>query len=756
MKLIDATAHVQGRSLFLDDIPEQKGTLHAVVYGSPTAHGRIRSASLEEAERFPGVVQVFSCADIPGVNQIGGIIPDEVLLAEETLHFQGQPVFVVVAESAFAARQARQLIRLDYEPLPAILSVEEAMEMKSFLFPPRTFQLGDVDACWAACDHVFEGEAYTGGQEHLYLETQGAYAVPMEKGGMKIWSSTQGPSLVQRMAAGVLGLPMNRVAVEVTRLGGGFGGKEDQATAWACMAALAAWRLKRPVKLVADRHDDIRMTGKRHPYSSRFRIGLSKDLRILGYEVTFLQDGGAASDLSPAVMERTLFHATNAYFIPNVKATSYSCRTNVPPNTAFRGFGAPQALFVIEAAIAKAAMELGVPAWQIQEKNLLSEGDEFPYGQKAENGNARHCFEKAKIAFHLPEREKEIDSFNRSNSHQKKGLAVMPVCFGVSFTKTPMNQAGALVHIYQDGSVGLNTGAVEMGQGVNTKLVQVAARALSIRPERIRIEPTDTNRVANTSPTAASSAADLNGKAVQHACVQLRERLCEVAAGLLTADPSSLEFRDEKVWLEGRPTNVGWMELVTGALQRRVNLSAQGYYATPGIHFDKTAEKGHPFAYHVYGAALVTATVDTLRGRYGIDSVEIVHDFGSPLNPAIDEGQMEGGLVQGIGWMTLEEVRYDDTGKLLSDSLSTYKPPDMDASPKLIRCLASETPEAPMAILGSKAIGEPPLLYGIGAWFALAEAIRAFRPGWKPPFQAPMTPEKVLLALYPAEKSDLP
>ncbi|MBK8493506.1 MAG: molybdopterin-dependent oxidoreductase [Saprospirales bacterium] len=752
MKHLDSIAHVTGRSRYLDDIPEQKGTLHAVVFGSPVAHGRITGADLTEAARLPGVVAIFSAADIPGENQIGGIIPDEPLLADGTVHFRGQPVFVIVAENDFTARQARSLIRFDYEPLPICTDVQEAFEKQSFLFPPRTFQLGDVDACWPDCAVVVEGEAATGAQEHLYLETQGAYAVPLENGAMKIYSSTQGPTLTQRIAGRVLDLPMHQIEVEVGRLGGAFGGKEDQATAWACLATLAAWRLQRPVKLVLQRHDDIYMTGKRHPYRSHFKIGLSKDLRILGYEVTFLQDGGAAADLSPAILERTLFHTTNAYFIPHVKATAYSCRTNVAPYTAFRGFGGPQALFVIEAAIAKAAFELGIPAWQIQEKNLLAEGDAFPYGQLAEKPHARACWDTVKTAYALPLREKEIAEFNRQSTWLKKGLAMMPICFGISFTKTPMNQAGALVHIYQDGSIGLNTGAVEMGQGVHTKLVQVAAKALSVAPHRIKMEPTDTNRVANTSPTAASSGADLNGKAVQHACAQLRQRLHEAAGKLLQADPDAIDIREEQVWLSGKPTDLRWAQLIAEAFLQRVNLSAQGYYATPHIHFDKSIEKGSPFAYHVYGAALITATVDVLRGRYELDSVEIVHDFGNSMNPALDQGQLEGGVAQGIGWLTLEEVRYNAEGRLLADSLSTYKVPDMGSAPKRIDYQMLQAEGPPLAILGSKATGEPPFLYGIGAYHALVNAMQAFRPGLQLDFEAPLTPERVLMALYPPEK----
>jgi xanthine dehydrogenase large subunit len=730
MKNPDAIAHVAGRSVFLDDIPEIKGVLHAQVVGAPVAHGRIRRIDREAATALPGVVGIFSHADIPGQNQIGGILPDEPLLAEETVHYRGQPVLLVIARDEYTARQAARLVRMDCEEWPALTDVEEAWKKGAFLFPPRTFRLGDTAAAWASCAHVLEGVAETGAQEHVYLETQAAYACPVENGGLQVYSSTQAPTLVQKIIARILGLPMHQVQVETGRLGGGFGGKEDQATAWACLAALAAWRLGQPVKLVLSRHDDMRMTGKRHPYRSFYKIGLSESLQILAYEVTFLQNGGASADLSPAIMERTLFHATHTYFIPHVKATAFSCRTNLPPFTAFRGFGAPQALFVMESAISHAAGKLGVPAHRIQSRNLLREGDETPYGQRVRQARARACWRKARREYDFAGRERAVRAFNKTHAFQKKGLAMMPICFGISFTNTQMNQAGALVHIYQDGSVGLSTGAVEMGQGVNAKLVQVAARSLGIAPERIRVEPTHTKTVANTSPTAASSGADLNGKAVEDACAQLNARLQEVAAQAGLADP-------------------GWEQLVAEAFRRRVHLSAKGHYATPVIHFDKSVEKGHPFAYYVFGTAIVTATVDCLRGVYEIDEVQIVHDFGESLLPDIDRGQLEGGVVQGIGWMTSEEVAYNSEGRLLSDTLSNYKPPDLHAAPGRIDFQSLGAPGPRLGILRSKAIGEPPFLYGIGAYFAIQEAMKAFRPEMELTFSAPLTPEKVLLALYP-------
>jgi xanthine dehydrogenase large subunit len=748
VKNIDSIGHVTGRSIFTDDIPVTKGTLYGVVVASGIAHGRIISADFTDASAMPGVVKILTCEDIPGENQIGGILPDEALFAEEEVHFLGQPVALIVADSEFNARQARKKIRIEYDEYEAVTDPREAKEKGLLLFPPRTFAIGDVSETWQKCKYVFEGQAGSGSQEHLYLETQNAYAIPSENGTMKVHSSTQGPAIVQKTIARVLGIAMSRVEVDVRRLGGAFGGKEDQATAWSVMAALAAHLLQKPVKLSLSRHDDMLMTGKRHPYSSDFKIGLSEDLKILAYEITFYQNGGAAADLSPAIMERTLFHATNSYFVPDVKATAYSCKTNLPPFTAFRGFGAPQAMFVMESAIALAAKNLGIPSWKIQQENLLKDKDIFPYGQVAEQAHARECWDETFTNYNVANQREEIAGFNRKSVFTKKGIALMPVCFGISFTNTSMNQARALVHIYQDGSIGISTGAIEMGQGVNTKLKQVAAGIFSVSLSRIRIETTNTLRVANTSPTAASSGADLNGKALQIACNEILERLKESAAQMCNSDKDNISLKQEKVFQGQSDTGIGWENLVATTLQKRISLSQSGHYATPVIHFDKTIEKGHPFAYHVFGTAAITVTLDCLRGRYHIDSVQVVHDFGTDMNPDINLGQTEGAILQGIGWMTMEEIRYNEKGRLLSDSLSNYKVPDLYSAPGVVECKSLETNGPALAIMQSKAIGEPPFMYGIAAYFALQEAILAFNPDYFPDFNSPLTPEKALMALY--------
>lgn len=748
MKNIDANGHVRGESLFLDDFIVKQNTLHAAVLAAPVAHAEGLKIDTTDAERLPGVVKVLLAADIPGENEIGGILLDEPLLAETEIHFQGQPLAIVVAESQFIAKKARSLIGLDYQELPVITTALQAKRHNSFINAPRSFNLGDFESALNDCVHVFHGDVFSNGQEHLYLETQGAYAEKMENGSIKLLSSTQGPTAVQRIVARVLGLSMHKIEVDVTRLGGGFGGKEDQATPWAVMAALACHILNQPVKLVLDRHDDLKMTGKRHPYESQFTIGLDENYKIQAFCVEFLQNSGAAADLSPAIAERTLFHATNSYFIPNVKTTVYSCKTHLLPNTAFRGFGGPQGMFVIESAIAQAAHGLNIPARVIQKSNLLQDNDVFSYGQIAKKTEARSSWDQLFNNININDLEKDIENFNNTNAGQKKGLAFMPICFGISFTNTPMNHARALVHIYQDGSVGVSTGAVEMGQSVNTKMLQVAAQTFSIDPNLIKLETTNTTRVANTSPSAASSTADLNGKALLKACEKLLDRLKHVAAEELVTSSDTIEIQQGWVYKDGQKTDLNWQTLIFKAFWKRVCLSENAHYATPIIKFDKSKEKGHPFAYHVYGTAMIVTTVNCLTGTYTIDHVEIVHDFGQSMNKGVDYGQVEGALAQGIGWMTMEEIAYSDEGRLLSNTLSTYKIPDIFSIAEQINISPLITDGHEMAIFKSKAVGEPPLMYGIGVYFALQNAIKAFNPNHKPQFHAPMTPEKVLMSLY--------
>ena len=743
---IDAHNHVQGKSIYLDDIPELQGTLYALPFDATVAHAKIKSIDWTAALNRNGIVTILGAKDIPGENQIGGILPDEPLFAEGEVHFRGQVIALIIGTSEHHCRQAAKLIQVIYEELPVITDARVAQAQNKLIMPPRSFTLGSTSETWSQCEHVFEGRTDVNGQEHLYIETQGAYARPKEDGSIIVSSSTQGPTAVQRMVARVLGIPMHKIEIDTVRLGGGFGGKEDQATPWAVMVALASHLLHKPVKMAMHRMDDMRMTGKRHPYSADFKIGLSKDLKILAYEVTHYQNAGAAADLSPAVMERTLFHSTNAYFIPNVFAKAFSCKTNLPPNTAFRGFGGPQGKFVIEAAIVKAAESLGISPAVIQKNNLVVDGDELSYGQILQQTNAHPTWDLCMKDYNYEAQKERIETFNASNSRYKKGLAVQPICFGISFTNTMMNHARALVHIYHDGSVVVSTGAVEMGQGVNTKLLQIVTETFGIAASKVRIESTNTLRVANTSPTAASAGADLNGKALQMACAALLERLKVVAQKEHNA--TDIQIKEERIIADAKTTEMTWTDLIMKAFTLRVALSENSHYATPTIHYDKTKEKGHPFAYHVYGTALIEVTVDCLKGTYDFDSVNIVHDFGQSMNPTIDNGQIEGGVVQGIGWMTLEEIIYNEQGRLVSNALSTYKVPDIYSVPKQINITHLETEGHELAIKKSKAVGEPPLMYGLGAYFAIRNAVKAFNPTADLAVNAPYTPEKVLMDLY--------
>ena len=757
MKHLDADAHVRGESRYLDDVPPPSGMLHAAVFGSPVAHGELTSLDLEAARSSPGVVAVLTAAGVPGENQIGPIIQDEPLLAESEVHFHGHPLALVVADSPEQARKARRLIRAEIAEREAVTDPREAYARGRIIDRPVTFEIGDVDAAWADCDVVVEGSCDVGGQEHVYLETQRARAVPLEGPNLRIESSTQSPSAVQRTAAKILGVAAHNVEVDVKRLGGGFGGKEDQATAWACLAALAASRTGRPVELVLDRVDDMAMTGKRHPYVSEFKLGLNAAGEIVAFEARHYQNSGAAADLSTPIRDRTLFHGTNSYRVPNARMMAVCCRTNLPPNTAFRGFGGPQGMFVIESALARAAEAMGVPREQLQRRNLLEEGDVFPYGQRAETARAVATWEQAAAGFDLAARRARIEAHNREHSGVKKGLAVMPICFGISFTATHLNQASALVHVYTDGSVSVSTGGVEMGQGLSTNMATIAARSLGVAPERVKVETTNTTRVANMSASAASAQTLLNGNAVLLATRQLLDRLKRHAAVRLGgAEPSSVEIAGEQVLLDGAETDWTWQRLVFDAYLARVGLSAHGFFRTPDVHFDYQTCKGRPFAYHVYGTAIVEVTVDALRGVYDVDAVKIVHDLGRPLNRRVDLGQIEGGLAQGLGWMTMEDLRFSDRGEILSGALATYKVPDVYFMPDDLEVRFLEDTdktssvslrENPLGPYHSKAVGEPPLMYGIGVFFALRDAMRAFR-ARDYAFVAPLTPERVLMELH--------
>ena len=748
----ESLLNLVGATRYVDDIPLPASALHAVPVGSKSAKGRNLTIDATAALAVDPSVRVLTAKDIPGENQLGYVIPDEPLLADGGWHFKGQVVALVLAKDRRTARKAAVRVAVSGEDLPPVTDPREAHRRGDLILKSMTLAEGDLDAAFKAAKWVAEGRCESDGQEHVYMETQCAVAFPEEGGRMRVVSSTQGPAGTQRAIARILGVPIAQVEVEAGRLGGGFGGKEDQAAPWACFAALGARATGHPVKLVLSRGDDLRMTGKRHPYSSDFRLALAEDGRILGFHGVYYQNSGASIDLSLAILWRTLFHAVGTYRVPAVRADGFMCRTNLPPFTAYRGFGAPQGFFVMEAAIMKASEVSGIPAAEIQRKNLLSEGDITHYGMRMTDCRAERTWDRLIEFSGYPRVRREIDAFNAANKLRKRGAWLQPVCFGISFTKLMMNQGGSLVHVYSDGSVSVATGAVEMGQGVIRKILIATARTLGVSESRIHIEKTKTTTVANTVPTAASTGADINGMAALLACEEIRGRMLKfaatlpevsAAAGGTAVDPAALSIQNDELLVGGKSVGVSWNALTAKALEARVDLSAHGYYSTPGLNFDQSRGKGDPFGYHVYGAALLVAELDVVRSTYKIVSADMVHDGGKPIDEQVDRGQIEGALAQGLGWAILEDLRWGADGSLLSDTLSTYKLPDLHFMnfPINIEFL-SDAPN-PKAVLGSKGVGEPPFIYGIAGYFAAMDALKAARPG-EGFYDLPMTGEKAL------------
>ncbi|MEM8866928.1 MAG: molybdopterin cofactor-binding domain-containing protein [Verrucomicrobiota bacterium] len=749
MRHCDSELHVSGKSEYVDDVAPPAGLLHAAVFGSPSAHGKVLALDLEAVRAIEGVHAVYTFDDIPGCKMLGAVIQDEPLFAHDEVMYQGHPLALVVAESYEIARKGVKACSVTIEDLPVITCPREAFAKNELLQETRIFEKGDVESVWDQCTTITEGKIDLAGQEHLYLETNRARAIPREDGQMYVTSSTQSPSATQKFIASVLGVPMHKVEVDVKRLGGGFGGKEDQATHWACMVSMAARLLNRPVQIVLNRVDDMRMTGKRHPYKQDFKIGLDAEGKILAFEVHHFQNSGAFMDLSAPVLERTVLHSTNAYAIPNVKIRAAACRTNLVPNTAYRGFGGPQGMFPMEVAIEQAAAAMSVSADWIQSRNLISDGYVFHYGQEVEDSNMQRTWDEAMEDFDVEGLRSRIEAFNAENKFVKKGFALMPVCFGISFTKTFLNQGSSLVHVYTDGSVAVTTGGIEMGQGISSNMIAIASRTFGISPDRVKSNSTNTSRIANISPSAASATSDLNGNATIIACREILEGMMKVAGETLECPPEELKVVDGVVQRLGEPTELTWEALVLKTYFARVQLMAHGFYTPPDIHYDPVAGFGKPFHYYTFGTCLVESTVDCLRGTYKLDATRIVHDLGRTIIPTVDRGQIEGGLAQGIGWVTLEELAFNDDGRLTSHALSTYKAPDAEFMPDEMELKLLENVDNPGGPLGSKAVGEPPFMYGIAAYFAIRRAVEAFRPLEEDEIRCPMTPERVLLSLYP-------
>ncbi len=757
MKNTDMTMHVVGKSRFVDDIPAGADCLHGVLFTSPVARGIIKSLDISGAAHAPGVVAVYTHQDVPGLNQVGHILKDQPLLAIDSVEYIGQPIAMVVAESHRAAERAVKLIKVEIEPLEAVFNPREAAARGMTHGKPRTLVSGDPDGAFAQCEHIATGQLSSGPQEHFYFETQRALAVPGENDTMKVYASTQAPGAFHRHIAEVLGIPMHKVELDIRRLGGGFGGKESTAV-WIVAPAMAAFILQRPVKLVLNRNEDIATTGKRHAYEYDYKVGLDREGHIKAFEVHLYQHAGACADISPAVLGRSFLHATGSYHIPNVRITAASCRTNIPPNNAFRGFGVPQGTLAIEAAITRAAELMGEAPTIIKQRNLLRAGDTLPYGLKLHTANAIRCWETLDEKVNIACRMAQVTEYNRSHSHTKRGLAVIPVCFGISFAQTALNQASSLVNIYVDGSVSVSTGAVEMGQGVNTKIQIIAARTLGISTDKVHVESTNTSRIPNASPTSASTGADLNGMATQTACEKLMDRLREFAASLLgldfdtssganaSASADAVTIKNGVVYVGEAKTDLVWEKLVAAAQWARLDLSEHAFYATPDLYYDLAAERGRPFAYYTYGTSMTEVLLDCERGTYSIESIDVVQDIGEPLTKEVDKGQVEGGVMQGVGWATIEQLRYGKDGRVLTGA-NAYKVPDIKFCPNHFEVSFLPNSKNPYAVFNSKAIGEPPFVHGLGAYFAIVDALRSVHTDKEPP-TLPITPEKAFMYLH--------
>ncbi|MBB3955400.1 xanthine dehydrogenase molybdopterin binding subunit [Novosphingobium sediminicola] len=743
-----ARLHVTGAAAYIDDLPHPAGLLHLAFGLSARAHARVLSMDLSAVIAAPGVVGVYTAGDIPGDNNVGPLRHDEPLLADGEVHFAGQPLFLVAAHTHDQARRAARLAKVDYEDLPAHLTVDEALAAGDHIEPTQRMARGDADAALAASTRRLQGALEIGGQEHFYLEGQIAQAMPMEDGQTHVWSSTQHPSEVQHLVAHLLGRPSADVTVEARRLGGGFGGKETQATAPAAACALVAMKTGRPARLRYDRDDDMVLTGKRHDFTIRYDVGFDDEGVLTGLKLELASRCGISMDLSPSINDRAMFHADNAYWLPAVEILSHRLRTNTVSNTAFRGFGGPQGMIAIERIMDDVAANVGRDPLAVRRANLYAPGrDITPYGMRVADNVAPQIMGELAVSCDYAARRAAVAAFNASHRVLKKGIALTPVKFGISFTAQHLNQAGALVLVYADGSVQLNHGGIEMGQGLYTKVAQVVADVFALPLSRIRIMPTRTDKVPNTSATAASSGSDLNGMAAYYAAMEIRGRMAAWLAAQNDVAAEDVRFTPKGVVAGG--VTMPFSALARMAYMARVQLWASGFYATPEIHYDRAAHHGRPFYYFAYGAACSEVVIDTLTGEHKVLRTDILHDAGRSLNPAIDLGQVEGGFIQGMGWLTTEELVFHPDGRLLSHAPSTYKIPTASDRPAHMDIRLWERGEnVEPTIHRSKAVGEPPFMLAISVFSALSEAVMAAAPGvGLPALDAPATPERILKAI---------
>ncbi|HXA39617.1 MAG TPA: xanthine dehydrogenase molybdopterin binding subunit [Phenylobacterium sp.] len=743
-----AEKHVSGEALYIDDLPEPVGLLHLFVGQSARAHARIMRLDLSAVAAAPGVACVLTAADVPGRNEIGPVVNDEPLLPEGVVRFVGQPLFAVAAESLPKARAAAALAVVEYEDLPPLLTIEAARAANALIEDSQAMRLGDARAAIAAAPHALSGTLATGGQDHFYLEGQVALVMPGEDGDLHVWSSTQNPTETQHLIARCLGLRDNAVVVEVRRMGGGFGGKETQSIHYAALAALAVRKTGRPAKIRLDRDDDMVMTGKRHAFAVDWQVGFNADGRLRGAAFELASRCGHSADLSIAINDRAMFHCDNAYALQAAEIVSHRLRTNTVSDTAFRGFGGPQGMMGVERAMDAIAWRLGKDPLDVRLANLYGvAGDQTPYGQTVTDAVAFEIMTELAEDCAYRARREAVAAWNARNVILKRGLALTPVKFGISFTANHLNQAGALVHVYTDGSIHLNHGGTEMGQGLNIKVAQVVAHEFQVPLETVKISATRTDKVPNSSATAASSGSDLNGMAAQAACETIKARLVAFAAEEFRCPPEAVIFGSDGV--QAGATTLSFTELVRRAYFSRVSLSATGYYRTPEIHYDRARHQGRPFYYFAYGAACSEVVVDTLTGENRVTRVDILHDCGRSLNPAVDAGQIEGGFIQGMGWLTTEELVFDGTGALRTHAPSTYKIPAAGDRPDAFNLsIWSRGENREATIHRSKAVGEPPLMLAISVFSALTDAVAsAADHKILPRLDAPATPERILTAV---------
>jgi xanthine dehydrogenase large subunit len=724
-----ARAQVAGAATYVDDIPETKGTLHAAPILSTVAHGRLLGVDSAFALTLPGVRGVVLAGDIPGDPVLATFVHDEPVFARDKVEHIGQVVGLVVADTVMQARRAARKVQLRVEPLAPVLAPRDAHARQSYVLPPVTVRRGDPEAALERSLHTLAGQLEVGGQEHFYLEGQVAYALPLEQGQWWIHSSTQHPGEVQHWVAHALGLENNAVTVECRRMGGGFGGKETQAGHMAVWAALAARKFQCPVKLRLDRDDDFMITGKRHPFAYDWRVGFDDSGLITGLKLTMLADCGFSADLSGPVADRALFHTDNAYCLSDVEIASYRCKTNTQSHTAFRGFGGPQGVIVIEAILGDIARHLGLDAFDVRMRNLygVDERNVTHYQMKVEDNILQPLMAQLEKTSQYRQRRAAIAAWNANSPIIQRGIAITPVKFGISFTATLFNQAGALVHVYTDGSVQVNHGGTEMGQGLNTKVAQIVADELGVPFERVRSTAADTSKVPNASATAASSGTDLNGRAAQFAARNIRDNLASFVSGLDGCGAGAVRFRGGEVISPKTTRSFG--EVVKAAYANRIQLWSDGFYRTPKIHYDKTTLTGRPFFYFSYGAACSEVAVDTLTGESRVLKVDILHDVGTSINPAIDIGQIEGGFIQGVGWLTTEQLVWNDKGNLTTHAPSTYKIPATGDVPEHFRIDLWPEANREDNVGGSKAVGEPPFMLAISVWEALRDAVASARSG---------------------------